>query len=376
MRKPLALTNWKMEMTVTRSLAFVQDFQAAIGDLAQEVDIILCPPYTALYPMAQALKDSPITLGGQNVSTAPGGAYTGEISAALLADVGCRWVMLGHWVVRRHFGDTDETVNRKLHVAQRAGLRPILFVGEAKREQDRFREALAAQLQRVLEGCDARQIEEMVVVYEPEWTINVEEPASPEQVGAGCGFIREWLAEHHGASTARVVRIPAGEWEFIPKEFIYDVLPELAKNMIEFIKENNLEYDMFYGHYVDAGIVTLEVAKAFARQFGVTVAITGKRDIISDGERVLAEDNGDAMLKTITGTGCMATTMIAAFAAVGEDYLLAATGGLVSFGLAAEIAALQAKGPGSFKVALFDALYNLSRGQLLEGTKALLLKGE
>ncbi|NIO71922.1 MAG: triose-phosphate isomerase [Anaerolineae bacterium] len=210
MRKPLALANWKMEMTVARSLAFVRDFQSAIGDLAQEVDIILCPPYTALYPMAQALKDSPITLGGQNVSTAPGGAYTGEISAALLADVGCRWVMLGHWEVRRHFGDTDETVNLKLHAAQRAGLSPILLVGEARGEQDRFREALAAQLQRVLEGCDARQIEEMVVLYEPEWTINVEEPASPEHVGAGCGFIREWLAGHYGASAAQAVRIIYG----------------------------------------------------------------------------------------------------------------------------------------------------------------------
>jgi triosephosphate isomerase len=209
-RKPLALTNWKMEMTVARSLAFVRDFESAISDLAQEVDIILCPPYTALYPMAQALKDSPITLGGQDVSTAPGGAYTGEISAALLADVGCRWAMLGHWEVRRHFGDTDETVNRKLHTAHGAGMRPILFVGEAREEQDRFREALAAQLQRVLEGCDARQIEEMVVVYEPEWTINVEEPASPQHVGAGCGFIREWLAGHYGASAAEVVRIIYG----------------------------------------------------------------------------------------------------------------------------------------------------------------------
>jgi triosephosphate isomerase len=210
MRRPLALTNWKMEMTVARSLAFVQDFQSAIGDLTQEVDIILCPPYTALYPMAQALKDSPITLGGQNVSTAPGGAYTGEISAALLADVGCRWVMLGHWEVRRHFGDTDETVNHKLHAAQRAGLSPILLVGEARGEQDRFCEALAAQLQRVLEGCHAWEIEEIVVIYEPEWTINVEEPAPPEHVGAGCGFIREWLAGRYGASAAQAVRIIYG----------------------------------------------------------------------------------------------------------------------------------------------------------------------
>lgn len=117
------------------------------------------------------------------------------------------------------------------------------------------------------------------------------------------------------------------------------------------------------------------VAKALAQEYELTVAITGARDIISDGERVMAVDNGHPMLKTITGTGCMATTMIAAFAAVEDDYLLAATGGLVSFGLAAEIAALQAQGPGSFKVALFDALYNLSREQLLDGAKALLLKG-
>jgi hydroxyethylthiazole kinase len=119
----------------------------------------------------------------------------------------------------------------------------------------------------------------------------------------------------------------------------------------------------------------ITVAKTLAQKYGVTVAITGARDIISDGERVMAVDNGHPMLKTITGTGCMATTMIAAFAAAEGDYLLAATGGLVSFGLAAEIAALQAKGPGSFKVALFDALYNLSREQLLDGAKAIFLEG-
>ena len=114
----------------------------------------------------------------------------------------------------------------------------------------------------------------------------------------------------------------------------------------------------------------VEVAKAFAKQFRVTVAITGKRDIISDGERVMAVDNGDAMLKTITGTGCMATTMVAAFAAVERDYYLAATGGLVCFGLAAERAAPQARGPASFKVALLDEIYNLNREIIMEGQKA------
>lgn len=119
----------------------------------------------------------------------------------------------------------------------------------------------------------------------------------------------------------------------------------------------------------------LEVARSMAVRFKTTVAITGKRDIISDGERAVAVDNGHIMLKTITGTGCMATTAIAAFAAVERDRLLAATAGLVCFGLAAELAVAKAEGPGSFKVALFDSLYNLSADQVLAGAKAFFLEG-
>ncbi|MBI4759491.1 MAG: hydroxyethylthiazole kinase [Chloroflexi bacterium] len=113
-----------------------------------------------------------------------------------------------------------------------------------------------------------------------------------------------------------------------------------------------------------------EVARTVARKYGLTVAITGKRDVISDGQRVIGVDNGHAMLKTITGTGCMATTMIAAFAAVERDYLLAATAGLVCYGLAAEMAASGAKGPASFKAALFDNIYNLTPAQIAEGARA------
>jgi len=210
MRKPMALSNWKMEMTIAQSLAFVRDFALAIGDLARLVDVILCPPYTALYPVAQALKDSPIQLGAQNVSAARGGAYTGEISAALLADVGCRWVLLGHWEVRRHLGDTDELVNQKLHRTLEAGLRPILLVAEAAGERDRFEEALSARLPRVLAECDAGQVKRMSFVYEPEWSIGVSEPAPAEQVGAGCAFIREWLADAYGCTAAQAVRIIYG----------------------------------------------------------------------------------------------------------------------------------------------------------------------
>jgi hydroxyethylthiazole kinase len=112
-----------------------------------------------------------------------------------------------------------------------------------------------------------------------------------------------------------------------------------------------------------------EVARALARQYGLTAAITGPRDLVTDGQRVVAVDNGHPMLKTITGTGCSATTMVAAFAAVEHDYVLAAAAGLACYGLAAELAAAQATGPASFKVALFDAIYNLSTEQILEGAR-------
>jgi triosephosphate isomerase len=113
--KPLALSNWKMAMTIVESLAFVRDFEVIAGDLLEEVDVVICPPFTALWPVAQALRDSPsagsgrsrIQLGGQNIAPTADLARTGEISAALLADVGCQWVMLGHWEVRRHLGDDE-----------------------------------------------------------------------------------------------------------------------------------------------------------------------------------------------------------------------------------------------------------------------------
>lgn len=119
----------------------------------------------------------------------------------------------------------------------------------------------------------------------------------------------------------------------------------------------------------------VKVAQTLARRYRTTVAITGPRDIITDGTRVFGVDNGHPMLKTITGTGCAATTMIAAFAAVERDFTLAATAGLACFGLAAEIAARDARGPASFKVALFDAIYNLSREQILAGVRVVELEG-
>ena len=217
-RKPLALSNWKMAMTVAESLAFVRDFEAIAGGLLDEVDVVICPPFTALWPVAQALRGSPsagsgrgrVQLGGQNIAPTADLARTGEISAALLADVGCRWVMLGHWEVRRHQGDDDAAINRKVHLALGVGLSPILLIGEAHDTQSPMTDELERQLERVLAGCPAEQVETMAFIYEPEGTIGVAEPASPEHVTTGCGFIRGWLRERWGDAVAESVRIIYG----------------------------------------------------------------------------------------------------------------------------------------------------------------------
>jgi triosephosphate isomerase len=210
-RKPVALTNWKMEMTVAESLAFLRRFQAQAGDQLSQVQVILCPPYTALYAMAMALADSSIELGAQTVSTAAGGAHTGEISARLAAEVGGCWALLGHWELRRHMGETDEVVNRKVHRALEAGLRLILLVGEGQEESaDQVAPALERQLGRVLADCSAEPVSRSILVYEPEWTIGVAEPAPPQHVAAGCRIIRGWLAERFGQDTAQAVRLVYG----------------------------------------------------------------------------------------------------------------------------------------------------------------------
>lgn len=117
----------------------------------------------------------------------------------------------------------------------------------------------------------------------------------------------------------------------------------------------------------------VEVAGSLARKYGLTTAITGQRDIVCHGQRIMAVDNGHPLLRSITGSGCMATALVAAFAAVEDDPLLAATAGLVCFGLAGELAAARAKGPGTFRAALLDQIYDLSRERILAGTKACYL---
>jgi triosephosphate isomerase len=221
-RKPLALANWKMAMTIPESLAFVRRFRAVVGDLAQAVDIVLCPPYTALQSMARALADSHIALGAQDLCAASGLAHTGEISASLLADAGCEWVMLNHWEVRRRTGESDADINHKMHAAFAAGLRPILLVGESNTERGKAVAVLKERLPALFASCKPEQVAQMALVYEPEWTIGVKEPAPPEVVAAGCACIREWLDLTYGAGPASAIRIIYGG----------SVAPEYASDLL------------------------------------------------------------------------------------------------------------------------------------------------
>ena len=209
-RKPVALANWKMAMTISESLEFSARFRNAAVHLIPLIDVILCPPYTSIYPLFQTLSGTTIQIGAQDLCPASGEAHTGEISARLLADVGCKWAILGHWEVRRSKGETDEKVNAKILAASRAGLGPMVFVGESIAQKGKAREVLQARLPDLFRGCDAALVSRSIVLYEPEWSIGIMAPAPADYVAGCCGFIREWVQEKYGKDTAQTIRIIYG----------------------------------------------------------------------------------------------------------------------------------------------------------------------
>jgi triosephosphate isomerase len=209
-RKPIAIANWKMAMTVSEGLAFVKEFCVAARDFMPLVDIVLCPPFTSVHPLRQAVTGPFVELGAQNLWAGPGKAHTGEISAQLLRDAGCKWAMLGHWEVRRRTGETDSDVNVKMQAAFEAGLRPILLIGEESVARGQAEKVLEVRLPNLFGDCDPAQIAMVSVIYEPEWTIGAKNPAPPDYIAAVCSFIRRWLGQMFGADTAQAVRLVYG----------------------------------------------------------------------------------------------------------------------------------------------------------------------
>jgi len=223
-RKPLVLSNWKMATTIVESLSFVRDFAILTNDLLSRVDVVVCPPYTALWAVAATARDVHLHLGGQDVSPFDDPAHTGEISAHLLAEAGCRWALVGHWEVRRRHGEDETVLARKVHCCLGAGLAPILLIGPARDETAPLFTVLERQLAGILAGCGRDQVASMAFVFEPEEAIGAPRPLAPERAAAGPAFIRGWLGGQWGDALAERVRILYGG----------SVTPESAGDLLAF----------------------------------------------------------------------------------------------------------------------------------------------
>ncbi|MEY2479180.1 MAG: triosephosphate isomerase [Verrucomicrobiota bacterium] len=212
MRKTIIAANWKMNMTQAESARFVEAILVEVGDVT-DVEVVIVPPFTAIAKVMEALGSSQnIKVGAQNMHWEKNGAFTGEISAAMLRDLFVRYVVLGHSERRAMFGETDEIVNRKVRAALEAALRPIVCVGETleQREKGSVEKILSIQLRGSLADIGEKELQETVIAYEPVWAIGTGRVATPEQAQEAHAFIRQMLREISDEATADKVRIQYG----------------------------------------------------------------------------------------------------------------------------------------------------------------------
>jgi triosephosphate isomerase len=212
MRTLLISGNWKMNPpSRSEAVALAQEVKAGIGT-AVDVHVVVCPPSVYLQAVDSVLEGSPIGLGGQNMHWECGGAYTGEISGAMLVDAGCTHVILGHSERRHGLGETDAQVNAKLKAALDSRLIPIVCLGETKDERlgGRTEAVVASQLTGSLAGLSPEQMAGTVLAYEPVWAIGTGLTATPEQAQAAHAFIRARLADSFGEATAARVVVQYG----------------------------------------------------------------------------------------------------------------------------------------------------------------------
>jgi triosephosphate isomerase len=203
--------NWKMNTDLAEAVRLASDVARAIDGGGDAVTVAICPPFVSLEAAAEITRDTPVRLGAQNMHEAESGAFTGEVSAPMLASVGCHYVILGHSERRQLFGETDSGVNRKLKAAIKHGLVPILCVGETleQREAGNEERIVGDQLRAALDGVQIDEASDLVVAYEPVWAIGTGKTASPEQAQAMHRFVRERLADALG-ETGRAVDLLYG----------------------------------------------------------------------------------------------------------------------------------------------------------------------
>jgi triosephosphate isomerase (TIM) len=210
-RKLIIAGNWKMNKTVTEALALVNDLKIDLANI-KEVDIIVCPPFTALCEVSKALRDSNIRLGAQDMSEHNAGAYTGEIAAEMLKELSVRYVILGHSERRQYHKESDELISKKTRAAHAVSLEPIVCVGEtlAERETGQMEKILQTQVRGSLTGLSKEQMVETIIAYEPVWAIGTGKTATTAQAQEAHGFIRGLLVKLFDEATARRVRIQYG----------------------------------------------------------------------------------------------------------------------------------------------------------------------
>ncbi len=212
MRKPLIAGNWKMFKTLPEALALVGALRDDLGQGPVSHEVLVAPPFTALQAVAKALAGSHILVAAQNMHSEKEGAFTGEVSPAMLQDAGASHVILGHSERRQLFGETDEGVGRKARAAFDHGLTPIACVGETlgEREAGRIFEVVERQLDRALERLTPDEASTAVVAYEPVWAIGTGKVATPQQAQEVHAFIRKRIATTHGEPVAQATRILYG----------------------------------------------------------------------------------------------------------------------------------------------------------------------
>jgi len=211
MRKPVMAGNWKMHKTAGETRSFLQKLAPEMAG-ATHVEVVVCPPFVNVSAAVEAVGSSHIEIGAQDVFWLKEGAYTGEVSAPMLASIGCRWVIIGHSERRQYFGETDESVFKKTVAALDAGLKPIVCVGERleERESGATEAVLSVQCNQGLGRLTPEQFKRIVVAYEPVWAIGTGKTATPEMAAATHGFVRSEIGARYGAEIADACRILYG----------------------------------------------------------------------------------------------------------------------------------------------------------------------
>ncbi|MBX7099830.1 MAG: triose-phosphate isomerase [Myxococcaceae bacterium] len=210
-RKTFVAGNWKMHKTTAESVALARELRQLLAQVRDRVQIAVAPPFTSLHPVAQALEGSNLEVAGQTCHFEVQGAFTGEVSAPMVREAGARHVILGHSERRQFFGETDETVNKRVHAALKAGLLPIVCVGETlqEREGNRTLEVVSRQVKGALAGIGADVGKTFTLAYEPVWAIGTGKTATSRQAQEVHAHVRSLLKELWGAA-ADEVRIQYG----------------------------------------------------------------------------------------------------------------------------------------------------------------------